>query len=167
MLSKLSYLILFLSCFLSLEAQSEFQFWGKAIAPGAKAHFVIPISDARDSTFIPITVFHGNQEGPVLGITAGVHGYEYPPIMAGQALIKQIDPTQLSGTLILVQAANVGSFLGRSPFVNPLDGKNLNRIFPGKKEGSVTERIAHWKSKPVILTDPQNMDELFNSKHCT
>ncbi len=129
---------------------SSFQFNNQNIPAGSKAHFTIPVSDQDIETFIPITVFHGVEEGPVLGITAGVHGYEYPPIIAGQQLIQQIDPEKLSGTLILVQVANVGSFLGRIPYLNPLDNKNLNRSFPGNPSGTITERIAHYISEEVI-----------------
>ena len=130
--------------------QDAFDFQEEKLLPGTKQHFTVPISDGTDQTFIPITVFHGVENGPVLGITTGVHGYEYAPILAGQQLIAQIDPAVLKGTVILVQAANVESFLGRSPYVNPKDGKNLNRVFPGSPNGSLTERIADFISTKVI-----------------
>ena len=159
---KVKFLLIsfFFICFSSLFAQKEFAFRDSLVAPGTTAHYLLPISAGTDSTFIPISIFHGSEEGPVLGITAGVHGYEYPPIMAGQALIKEIDPAELKGTVILVQIANVESFLGRSPFVNPLDGKNLNRVFPGNKEGSLTERIAH-----VITTEVISRSDFFLDMH--
>ncbi len=131
-------------------AQSPFVFQKKKIKPGTKSHFKISVVSDKDSTFIPVTIFHGLKSGPVLGVTAGVHGYEYPPILAAQQLNQQIDPKQLSGTIILVQAANVPAFLGRSPFLNPLDGKNLNRSFPGDAKGSITQRMAHIITTEVI-----------------
>jgi len=140
--------LLLLACI--AHSQSDFSFQNQEIPAGTKAHFTIPIIDGKDTTFIPISVFHGKQEGPVLGITAGVHGYEYPPIMAGQVLISQINPANLKGTVILVQVANVAGFLGRSPYLNPVDGKNLNRAFPGEKEGTITEKIAHFITHHVI-----------------
>ncbi len=134
-----------------LQAQASFQFNGTDVRPGTKEHFTIKISDNDgNKAQVPITVFHGQSAGPVLGITAGVHGYEYAPILAGQQLINRINPAALSGTVILVQIANVGSFLGRSPYTNPMDSKNLNRTFPGNAEGSVTERLAHFISTKVI-----------------
>ena len=51
---------------------------------------------------------------------------------------------------MLVHIANVPAFLGRSPYVSPLDGKNLNRVFPGQEEGSITERIAFLLTQQVI-----------------
>ena len=134
-----------------VKGQSPFEFEGQSVAPGSKAHITVKVADDQDhETFIPITVFHGNVKGPVLGITAGVHGYEYAPILASQELIKRIDPKTLTGTIILVQIANVPSFLGRSPYTNPMDGKNLNRSFPGDPKGSMTERMADFISKKVI-----------------
>ena len=138
-----------LACFTSM-AQTPFVFGGSEVAAGTKQHFTIPISDGEDRTVIPITVFHGVQTGPVLGVTAGVHGFEYPPIVASQRLLKTIDVGALKGTLILVQIANVAGFLGRSAFTNPLDDKNLNRVFPGREDGTITERIAYFLSNEVI-----------------
>lgn len=131
-------------------AQQPFAFQNEFVKPGTKGHFKILVISKTDSTFIPVTIFHGSKPGAVLGITAGIHGYEYPPILAAQQLNQQIDPAQLSGTVILVQIANVPAFLGRSPFLNPLDGKNLNRSFPGVATGSITERIAHIITTEVI-----------------
>ncbi|WP_205499991.1 succinylglutamate desuccinylase/aspartoacylase family protein [Rufibacter psychrotolerans] len=141
----------FFTFHLSAHAQVKaFQFQGEKIKPGSKQSFLLPVITAQDSTVIPVTVFHGVKKGPVLGITAGVHGLEYAPIMAAQKLSKQLDPAQMSGTVILVHMANVPAFLNRSLRVNPLDGKNLNRVFPGKKEGTSSERIAWIISNDII-----------------
>lgn len=141
----------FLICTLNQAfGQNVFSFNGREVLPGTKEHFTVAISDDHNETFIPITIFHGKEGGPILGITAGVHGYEYAPILAGQQLIKQINPKTLKGTIILVQVANVGSFLGRSPYTNPLDDKNLNRSFPGSGDGTITERLALFISNTII-----------------
>ena len=143
-----TFLGLLLACM--VQAQTAFDFYDARVEPGTKKHWLIPISDGQDTVTIPITVFHGTKPGPVLGMTAGVHGYEYAPIMAGQQLIERIDPTKLSGTFILVQIANTNSFLSRSPFTSPLDGKNLNRVFPGSPDGTITERVADFITQEVI-----------------
>lgn len=152
-MKQLNKALIFLVGFITsstLCGQDAFEFNGKFVAPGTKEHFTIEISSPEHQTIIPITVFHGTKKGPVLGITAGVHGYEYAPILAGQQLIKDIDPKSLSGTVLLVQVANVESFSGRSPYLNPLDRKNLNRAFPGDSIGSITERIAHYLTEQII-----------------
>jgi len=131
-------------------AQTSYQFQGREIAAGTKAHFLIPIVTGHDSTFIPVTVFNGIRKGKTLGITAGIHGYEYAPIIAAQKLIGTINPRELSGVVIIVQLAGLESFLGRSPYKSPVDGKNLNRTFPGRKDGSNTEKAAHFISEQII-----------------
>ncbi|MDF9797844.1 putative deacylase [Catalinimonas alkaloidigena] len=141
-----------------LAAQSHFSFQEQTVAPGTHQKFKISLSDGKDSTFIPVSVFHGSRPGPVLGITAGVHGYEYAPILAAQRIAQQIDPTTLSGTVILVHLANLPSFLGRSPYVNPLDEKNLNRVFPGRADGSLTEQMAYQLTREVIARSDYFLD---------
>ena len=142
----LLYSIIAISAF----SQQPFVFEGREIVSGSIEHFTIKVHHDAAETTIPVTVFHGKNNGPVLGLTAGVHGYEYTPILASQKLIKMIDPQELKGTIILVSIANMGSFLGRTPYINPIDHKNLNRSFPGLKKGSLTEQIAYFISQKVI-----------------
>jgi predicted deacylase len=97
-------------------------------------------------TQIPITVHKGSKPGPVLALTAGIHGYEYPPILA----LQRLRVNKLAGTLIVVHVANMPSFLGRTVYFSPLDGKNLNRVFPGRKDGTPSEQIAHAITTEVI-----------------
>ncbi len=97
-------------------------------------------------TTIPITVMKGSKPGPVLALTAGIHGYEYPPILA----LQRLQVKKLAGTVIIVHVANMPSFLGRTVYFSPLDGKNLNRVFPGRADGTESERIAHAITTQVI-----------------
>ena len=106
----------------------------------------IPVCDeAGTETSFPFYVIAGEKDGPVLCITSGVHGTEYPGIGANLTLYHEIEPSQLSGTIIGVPQCNFASFQAKVPFVNPLDGKNLNDTFPGDAAGTITERLAiHW-----------------------
>ena len=99
---------------------------------------------------IPVSVLHGARPGPVLALIAGTHGYEYPPITALQRLRTSLDPAQLAGTVVLVHVANLPSFLGRTIYYSPADGKNLNRVYPGREDGTLTERIAWTITQEVI-----------------
>jgi predicted deacylase len=99
---------------------------------------------------IPITTLNGGKPGPRLALIAGNHGYEYPPILALQRLRAQIDASALAGTVIMVHVANMPSFLGRTVYFSPADGKNLNRVYPGKPDGTVSEQIAHAVTTQVI-----------------
>lgn len=113
---------------------------------GAAVSGVLAVPGAE----IPVTLIHGARPGPVLALVAGVHGYEYPPILALQKLRAAVDSKRLNGTLILVHVANMPSFLGRTVYFSPLDQKNLNRVFPGDPAGTVSERIAHALTREVI-----------------
>jgi predicted deacylase len=101
-------------------------------------------------TQIPITTITGTHPGPVLALIAGNHGYEYPPILAMQKLRAHIDDGELAGKLILVHVANMPSFLGRTVYFSPVDGKNLNRVYPGQSDGTVSQRIAYAITREVI-----------------
>jgi len=79
-----------------------------------------------------------------------VHGQEYAPVIALQRLLKSLDAKSLAGTVILVHVANMPSYLGRTIYYSPADGKNLNRVFPGRADGTLSERIALAITKEVI-----------------
>ncbi|WP_222852111.1 succinylglutamate desuccinylase/aspartoacylase family protein [Olivibacter sp. SDN3] len=128
----------------------SFDFYKHQVKPGQRVDLQIPVSDEKHRTFIPISILHGKQPGPTFSIIAGVHGYEYTPILAVQQLLAQLDPEKLSGTLLIVPVANVPGFEGRSVFINPQDRKNLNRVFPGDLAGSITERIAATINQYII-----------------
>ncbi|HLH39654.1 MAG TPA: M14 family metallopeptidase [Bryobacteraceae bacterium] len=125
---------------------SDFQVGPITAAPGKMASGWIELGD----TAIPVTIFNGTRDGPVLALIAGNHGYEYPPILALQMLRPKINPKKLSGAIIMVQVANMPSFLGRTVYFSPVDQKNLNRVYPGKADGTISERIAFAITGQVI-----------------
>jgi predicted deacylase len=114
------------------------------------------LSDA--GTTIPITVIHGIAPGPVLALVAGIHGMEYVPILALQRLPATLDPETIRGTVILVHVANMPSFLGRTIYYSPVDGKNLNRVFPGRSDGTVSDRIAAVLTRDVVSQSTHLVD---------
>ena len=86
----------------------------------------------------------------MLALTAGVHGQEYTPVLALQRVLKTLDPKTLAGTVVLVHVANMPSYLARTIYYSPADGKNLNRVFPGRADGTLSERIALVLTREVI-----------------
>ena len=106
--------------------------------------------DYGNKTFLPLTVIKGKDKGKVFTILAGVHGAEYAPIIATQKLIKKFEVKRLSGTIIILPITNIGAFYSSTPYVNPIDNLNINRIFPGNKNGSVSEKIAHFIATKII-----------------
>ncbi len=102
------------------------------------------------ATRIPITIVRGAQPGPTLALIAGTHGSEVAPIVALERVRPMIDPATLRGTVLIVHVANMPSFLGRTIYYSPIDGKNLNRVYPGKPDGTVSERIAYAITNQII-----------------
>jgi len=120
-------------------------------AEGREATGTIDVPAGVDAALhIPVAVFHGAWPGPVLALVAGSHGTEYASILALEKLIGKIDPTELSGTLIVVPLVNIPSFEGKIAHVNPVDGKSMNRFYPGKADGTQTERAALAITREVV-----------------
>ncbi len=99
---------------------------------------------------IPVAVVHGAKPGPVLALISGAHGTEYASIVALEKLIPAIDPAQLSGTVIIVPLLNVPSFTKVVPHLNPVDGKNMNRMYPGRMDGTQTDRASYLITSQVV-----------------
>src|SRR6185503_10530757 len=119
--------------------------------PGQAASGFIEIPAGVDAaTRIPITIVRGAQAGPTLALIAGTHGSEVAPIVALQRVRAALDPAGLRGTVLIVHVANMPSFLGRTIYYSPIDGKNLNRVYPGKTDGTVSERIAFAITNQII-----------------
>lgn len=143
----------------ALAEARPFAIAGQEVATGTRADFRITVPAGNDGeTFIPVTVIHGARPGKVLAVVAGVHGFEFASILAAERLAERIDPARLSGTLVLVRIANIPGFEGRSPNVNPVDRKNLNRVFPGRADGTQTERIADLIAREVVARSDFLMD---------
>jgi predicted deacylase len=133
-------------------AQTPFSIGQTTAAPGTTAAgtLEIPARAGDAGAAVPFTIVHGTAPGPVLALFAGTHGMEYVPIVALQRLRTAIDPGTLRGTVVMVHVANMPSFLGRTIYYSPADGKNLNRVFPGRADGTLSERIADVLTREVI-----------------
>ncbi len=102
------------------------------------------------ATNIPVIVINGAKPGPKLALIAGSHGTEYASIIALEKLAQRISPAALSGTVIIVPLMNLASFAQKTPHVNPIDGKNMNRLYPGKPDGTQTERVSWAIGRQVV-----------------
>ena len=132
-------------------AEDAFTIGALSAAPGERVSGYLEVPPAGDEgTRIPVSIVNGARSGPVLALIAGTHGYEYPGVTALQHLLAEVRPAELTGTLLLVHIANPPSFFGRTVYVSPVDGKNLNRVYPGNPHGTVSERIADVITRLVI-----------------
>ena len=152
---KTTFQIQFILCsfYFSLVAQDNTTFSIGTIEAkrGEKVSGSIIVEEGIDQgTFIPITIINGAKPGPILTLVAGVHGTEYVPIIALQKVVDEISAKELKGTIVLVHIANMLAFSNRTVYINPVDNKNLNRIFPGKKNGTISERIAYTMTNEIF-----------------
>jgi len=120
-------------------------------ARGQKAMGVIAVPPGSDAgTNIPVVVAHGARPGRVLALVAGAHGTEYASIVALEKMIALLDPAQLSGTVIVVPLVNLASFEQKIAHLNPVDGKSMNRFYPGNPNGTQTERASFAITREVV-----------------
>jgi predicted deacylase len=135
----------------SLHAQAPFSVGTASAAPGQKANGYIEVPAGVDAgTNIPVVVVNGAKPGPVLALVTGAHGTEYVSIIAVEKLIGELDPAQVSGTVILLPLVNISSFEQKVPHVNPTDNKSMNRYYPGKIDGTQTDRVLYMITKDVV-----------------
>lgn len=103
---------------------------------------------AWGNLMIPITVVR-NGDGPTALLTGGNHGDEYEGPIALADLAATLDPANVSGRVIVVPFMNYPAFRAAAR-VSPIDGANLNRIFPGRPDGTVSEKIADYFQRTLL-----------------
>ncbi|MGQ2905845.1 MAG: succinylglutamate desuccinylase/aspartoacylase family protein [Neoaquamicrobium sediminum] len=97
---------------------------------------------------IPIAIA-ANGSGPTVLLTGGVHGDEYEGPIALSRLAREIDIDRVRGRIIIVPMLNHPAFAAGTR-VSPIDDINLNRIFPGRRDGTATEMIAHYVTTELL-----------------
>ncbi|TGT40994.1 N(2)-acetyl-L-2,4-diaminobutanoate deacetylase DoeB [Mesorhizobium sp. M8A.F.Ca.ET.165.01.1.1] len=103
---------------------------------------------AWGSVMIPICVIR-NSKGPAALLTGGNHGDEYEGPLALYELARTLDPSQVSGTVIIVPAMNYPAFRAGTR-TSPIDKGNMNRSFPGRPDGTVTQKIADYFQRELL-----------------
>ena len=138
-------------CSASMLAQNSFTVGTATAGPGQKVTGTLEVPAGVDAaTSIPVVVVRGAKTGPVLALVSGAHGTEYASIIALEKVIQSLDPAQVSGTVIILPLVNIASFEQKVPHVNPVDGKSMNRFYPGKQDGTQTERVSYVITKQVV-----------------
>lgn len=107
-------------------------------------------SQGKEISF-PIATARGASDGPTLVVVAGVHGSEYDGIEATKRLFEWVGAERLNGTLVTVPCLNIPAFYGLAMHVNPSDGLNPARCFPGDASGSETERLVDLLWREVVV----------------
>jgi uncharacterized protein len=130
----------------------SFTLAGLSVDRGEKSRHLLNVTSRSSGLPIqmPVILAHGRDDGPTLCVVSGIHGDEYE---GGEAICRvwdEIDPDQLRGTFVGVPSANLPA-LESGTRNSPLDGENLNRIFPGNPNGSVSHLIARFLFEKICL----------------
>ena len=114
-------------------------------------HMTVPYSrddSAWGSVQLPISVIK-NGAGPTIVFTGGNHGDEYEGPIALLKLVRSLDPGEIAGRVIVIPALNYPAVMAGTR-VSPIDSVNMNRAYPGKRDGTVTEMIADFVEQKVL-----------------
>ena len=117
--------------------------------PGKQRYFLEIADNADEQIGIPVLIANGHHPGKTLVVFACVHGDELEGVQAIHDVFNLLEPRDMHGRLIAVPIANLPAYNALTR-TSPIDGLNLARTFPGKKDGTVTERIAYYLSNLAI-----------------
>ena len=121
---------------------------GHNIERGEKLHFMMqPYDENYD---IPVTIINGVNKGKTIVVSAGVHSGEYPGVAACSILSKQIDPLKVNGRIIILHCINTQGFFAKHERFVPEDGGNMNGVFPGDREGTISKKIAAFLEDNIM-----------------
>jgi predicted deacylase len=143
--------ILSTACLCAEADAQSFRVGTASAAPGEKSSGTLEVRAGVDAaTSIPVVVVNGAKPGKILALLSGAHGTEYVSIIAIEKLIAALDPAEVTGIVILVPLINIQSFEQKVPHVNPVDNKSMNRFYPGKPDGTQTERASYLITKEIV-----------------
>ena len=133
------------------QTNADYSILGETVPAGTARRLTWSASETFAGTSIPtaVLVVHGKKPGPVLCLTAAVHGDELNGIETVRQVIHDLDPERLKGTVIGVPIVNLQGFHRNSRYLP--DRRDLNRFFPGNPDGSSASRIAYSLFNSVIL----------------
>lgn len=122
---------------------------GVSFKPGESGQVNLQIAKLPTHTVIdlPVFIFRGKKPGPVMLLTAGVHGDELNGVETIRRMVKEKSIIPDCGTVIAVPIVNIYGFLNNNRYLP--DGRDLNRCFPGNKNGSLASRIAYILMKNI------------------
>lgn len=129
---------------------SEITILGETIRPGESRTLNMEIAKLHTTTKlkIPIIVERSQVDGPVVLFSAGLHGDEINGVEIVRQLIRQKINRPKIGTIICIPVINVFGFLNKTREFP--DGRDMNRVFPGSKNGSLASRFAYYLLKEII-----------------
>ena len=127
-------------------------------APGTLGKYMLHMVTDGMATpiYVPVMVARGISDGPVVGITAAVHGNELNGIPVIQRLMADLDPSKLRGTVVGVPGVNMPSLVRKKRRF--IDGVDLNHVMPGRVDGTVSQVYAYRVVERLV----KHFDYLFD-----
>jgi predicted deacylase len=137
---------------------SDFEIAGTTVAPGATVRLELPVARLATQTMLsmPLAVVHGARPGPVLWLSAAIHGDELCGVEAIRRVLEQLDAGRMAGTVLAVPIVNVFGFLNQSRYLP--DRRDLNRSFPGSTRGSLASRMADLFLREIVSRADYGID---------
>ncbi|MDJ0553814.1 MAG: M14 family metallopeptidase [Microcoleaceae cyanobacterium MO_207.B10] len=138
---------------------------GLIIPPAQRKRIEIPVARLPTQTLItlPVTVINGSHEGPILWLSAAIHGDEINGVEIIRQVLQKISPSFLKGTIIAVPIVNIFGFIEQSRYLP--DRRDLNRSFPGSKRGSLGSRLANLFMEEIVSKSTHGIDLHTASDH--
>ncbi|HKJ04619.1 MAG TPA: succinylglutamate desuccinylase/aspartoacylase family protein [Geopsychrobacteraceae bacterium] len=129
---------------------AAFEFGGVTLKPGERATIELPMPRlyTHNEMTLPVQVVHGKRSGPVLFVSAAVHGDEINGVEIIRRLLASRTLMNLRGTLLAIPVANPFGFIQRSRYLP--DRRDLNRSFPGAEKGSLAGRLAYLLMAQIV-----------------
>lgn len=124
-----------------METQKNFKIGALEVKAGEAYHGMLELSNGAFE--VPVSVFCGKRPGQTVLITAGVQAGEYVGIQSAIDLARHLQIEKVNGTIIIAKVIRKEEFEHRAGSLGIKDRKNLNREFPGKADGTETERLAY------------------------
>lgn len=113
---------------------------GHEIKIGEKKQVYVQVMDSEE--YMPVTFINGTRDGKTVLVTSGIHGGEYEGIHAACEIARDLKSEDICGQLAIIHPVSVQTFESKQENITPIDGKNLNRVFPPNPHGTLTDKIA-------------------------
>lgn len=138
--------------------RKSFEIAGEKVAPGTRAVVDLPMPKLNTHTemSMPLHVIHGRRSGPVLFVTAAIHGDELNGIEIIRRVLARRGINNLAGTLVAIPVVNSYGLIQHSRYLP--DRRDLNRSFPGSLKGSLAARLASLLLEEVISKCTHGID---------
>lgn len=139
-------------------ARQAFEIAGQSVQPGEVKRIDLPVAHLYTGTqvSVPVHVIHGRRSGPVVFISAAIHGDELNGIEIIKRVLRKKSLHKLKGTLIAVPIVNVYGVINQSRYLP--DRRDLNRSFPGSRKGSLAARLANLFLEDVVALCDYGID---------